>query len=267
LTGLDHCGVLLAAHGERGGGADNAGVERLAAALSRRNVAAEVGFGFIKGTPTISQAVRAFTAPRLIVYPMFFSDGYFTGVRLPQLLMDAGRASLTISMLPPLGLDPGLAALVAAKVAQATRAQGLTDSQAAVVLLAHGATGNAASRRATERLADRLRARTQFSAVACAFLQEAPMLDAVIERLPDRAVVVGLFAGEGLHGAEDVRRLIAGLGRPDVAFAGNVGTWQETADLVAAAISGADRASTRNACHPRIRTRAPCSALKAQTAS
>ena len=264
MTGLDHCGVLLAAHGERGGGADNASVERLAAALSVRNVAAEVGFGFIKGTPTISQAVRAFTAPRLIVYPMFFSDGYFTGVRLPQLLAEAGRASLTIRMLPPLGLDPGLAALVAAKVTQATRANGLTDGQAAVVLLAHGATNNAASRRATERLAEQLRARTQFSAVACAFLEEAPTLDAAIERLPDPAVVVGLFAGEGLHGAEDVRRLIAGLGRPDVAFAGNVGTWQETADLVAATISGADCAS---ACHPRILTRTPCGGLNAQTAS
>jgi sirohydrochlorin ferrochelatase len=146
-------------------------------------------------------------------------------------------------MLPPLGLDPGLAALVAAKAAQATRENGLTDRRAAVVLLAHGATSNAASRRATERLAEQLRARTQFSAVACAFLEEAPTLDAAIERLPGPAVVVGLFAGEGLHGAEDVRRLIAGLGRPDVVFAGNVGTWQETADLVAAAIRGADRAA------------------------
>ena len=243
MTGLDHCGVLLAAHGERGGGADNASVERLAAALSGRNVAAEVGCGFIKGTPTISQAVRAFTASRLIVYPMFFSDGYFTGVRLPQLLADAGRADANLTILPPLGLDPGLAALVAAKVTQATREHGLTDSQAAVVLLAHGATSNAASRRATERLAQRLRARAQFFAVACAFLEEAPTLDAVIERLPGPAVVVGLFAGEGLHGAEDVRRLIAGLGRPDVAFAGNVGTWEQTADLVAAAIRGADGAA------------------------
>jgi sirohydrochlorin ferrochelatase len=236
LTGLDHCGVLLAAHGERGGRADNASVARLAAALSGRNVAAEVGFGFIKGTPNISQAVRAFTASRLIVYPMFFSDGYFTGVRLPQLLEDAAHDGRTISMLPPLGLDPGLAALVAAKAVQATRENGLTDRRAAVVLLAHGATKDAASRRATERLAERLRARAQFSAVACAFLEEAPTLDAAIERLRDPAVVVGLFAGEGLHGAEDVRRLIGG--RSDVAFAGNVGTWQETADLVAAAIGG-----------------------------
>jgi sirohydrochlorin ferrochelatase len=252
LTAFAHCGVLLAAHGERGGVADNASVERLAAALSARNVAAEVGFGFIKGTPTISQAVRAFTVPRLIVYPMFFSDGYFAGVRLPQLLADALQADAgpVTNILPPLGLDPGLPALVAARLAQAIRENGLTDSQTAVVLLAHGATKDAASRRATERLARRMRACAQFAVVACAFLEEAPTIEAVIGGLPDPVVVVGLFAGEGLHGGEDVHRLIARLGRRDVTFIGNVGTWQQTADLVAAAINGAG-------CAAPVRSRRP----------
>jgi hypothetical protein len=50
-------------------------------------------------------------------------------------------------------------------------------------------------------------------------------------------IVVGLFAAEGLHGAEDAATLVAQLGRNDVTFVGNVGTWPEIADLIAAAVA------------------------------
>jgi sirohydrochlorin ferrochelatase len=237
LTGLDHWGVLLAAHGERGGGADNSGVERLAAELSRREAAAEIGFGFIKGTPSIPDALRSLKAARLLVYPLFLADGYFTRIRLPQLIAQAGIHTDRIRTLPPLGLDPALASLVAAKASSTARAGGYADQQVTVILLAHGSTKDAASRLATEALARQLGAAKPFAAISCAFLDEPPALADVVTRTPGPAVVVGLFAGEGLHGREDVPRLIEALRRPDIAFAGNVGAWPEIADVVAATIS------------------------------
>lgn len=236
MTGLDHWGVLLAAHGERGGGADNSGVERLAAELSRRE-AAEIGFGFIKGTPSIPDAVRSFKATRILVYPLFLADGYFTRIRLPQLIAQAGIDSDRIRTLPPLGLDPALASLVAAKASSTAHAGGYADQQVTVILLAHGSTKDAASRLAAEALAHRLGALKRFTAISCAFLEEPPALADVVARSPGPAVVVGLFAGEGLHGREDVPRLINALRRPDVSFAGNVGAWPGIADVVAATIS------------------------------
>ena len=250
MSDIDRYGVLLAAHGERGGGADNASVERLAAELGRRGLAADIAFGFVKGAPTIAQAVKALTTPRIIVYPLFFSDGYFTKIRLPQLLAEAGLpdAKRSVTILPPLGLDPGLAALVAANAARTMRNNGYAERQTGVVLLAHGSTKDTASRRATDGLAERLRALQRFSAVRSAFLEEEPALESAIERMPGPTVVIGLFAGQGLHGAEDVPRLIAGLRRPDVAFAGNVGTW-DIADAVAEAVRRVDCA--RSSCASR----------------
>jgi sirohydrochlorin ferrochelatase len=105
--------------------------------------------------------------PRIIVYPLFFSDGYFTKVRLPQLLAEAGLpdAGSAVRILPPLGLDPGLAALLAANAARSAK-HWMRRARNGVVLLAHGSTKDSASRRATDGLAEALRALNRFSAVS-----------------------------------------------------------------------------------------------------
>lgn len=246
MTEVDRCGVLIVAHGERGGGADNVSVERLATELLRRGVASEINFGFIKGTPGIPEAVKTLTAPRTIVYPLFLSDGYFLTTRLPQLLADARLAgsNRSVRVLSPFGSDPALSALIATKGSFTSQMAGYADCEINLILLAHGSSKSTASRRATERLANQLRERKQFSAVTPAFLEEAPTLVEVTAGLFGPTVVIGLFAGEGLHGAEDVPRLMAATGRSDIEFGGNVGTWPEIADIVALAITTAMRELT-----------------------
>lgn len=220
-------------------------MERLAIALRSRGLADEIAYGFLKGTPDISQAMKALAAPSIVVYPLFFSDGYFTGTKLPQLLADAGcgTARRSIRVLPPLGLDAGLADIVAARAQYTAYENGYDDREVAIVLLAHGSTKSAASRKAAENLAGRLRARGQFASVSAAFLDEAPALGDAIAGLAGPVVVVGLFAGEGLHGAGDLPQLIAATGRADVASAGSAGAWPEIAAMVAAAIERATRPS------------------------
>jgi sirohydrochlorin ferrochelatase len=105
-----------------------------------------------------------------------------------------------------------------------------------LVLLAHGSSSNPASRRAAERIAKSVARRNAFARVRPAFLEEAPFLGDAIAGWRGPALVIGLFAGEGLHGGDDVPQRVAELDRPDVAFVGNVGAFEILPDVIAAAI-------------------------------
>ena len=112
-------------------------------------------------------------------------------------------------------------------------------AQTTLILLAHGSSKNSASRSATERLADRVRLGRPFHGVRVAFLEEPPSLNDAALESPGPIIVAGLFAGNGLHGADDVAHLMAALRRDDVVFAGNIAAFPELADVVAATVERA----------------------------
>ncbi len=230
-------GLLIAAHGEANEDAGNRNVARLAAALARREIAAEVRAGFLKGQPAIGEAVGAFAARQIVVFPLFLSDGYFNRVRLPQALDAGRRKEQTIRLLPPLGLEPALADLVGRKAAAAAASRGFDLDRTTLVLLGHGAQNDCASRSAAEWLAGAVGRQGRFPAVRTAFLEEPPALEESVSGVAGPIVVVGLFLGDGLHGAGDAPRLVAALGRDDAILAGNVGGYPEIADIVAAAVA------------------------------
>jgi sirohydrochlorin ferrochelatase len=212
-------------------------VAALADAVARSAVAAETRCGFISGTPAIAAALAGFAARDVLVYPLFMSEGYFTRVRLPQLLAAAAPVSgRRVTLLPALGCDPRLAALIADKAGVAVRARGFAERDVAVVLLAHGSRSDAASRHAAQHAARRIDALRRFAGVACAFLEEPPALADCIAALSGPAVVIGLFVGDGLHGGQDVPALIGALGSRAM-FGGNVGSWPEIAGIVTAAVA------------------------------
>ncbi len=231
--------LLLAAHGERMPGAQNQSVFRIARALAERDLVSEISVGFIKGVPTIRDALHALTAPRLIVYPLFASSGYFTRDRLVQLLDEANRQRREIQVLPPLGLDPGFPDMVVGFVSQAARKHGMAPRDCAVICLAHGSRRNSASAEATARIAREVENRGAFREIRTAFLEERPFLDEVASTVAGPAIVVGLFSGEGMHGAKDAPRLTAELGRDNIFFAGVIGGASGIEDLVARSVGEA----------------------------
>ena len=239
LRGASGTAILLAAHGERREGATNDGVFQLVQALARRGLASEVAAGFINGVPTIGDALANLAARRIIVYPLFVSSGYFTRDRLVQLLDEANGESREIRVLPPAGLDPGLPHLVTAFASKAARDRGVSPRSCSVILLAHGSRRNSASREATEQIARTVERRAAFHQVRVAFLEESPFLDQAAASISGPAVVVGLFSGEGMHGARDAPRLTAELGRDDIAFAGVIGGAPGIEDLVARSVGEA----------------------------
>jgi sirohydrochlorin cobaltochelatase len=232
-------GLLLAAHGERRADADNAGVAWLARRLTAEGVAAEVAVGFIKGTPSVGDAIRALTPRDVIVYPLFLADGYFTRIALPRLIDNTKHddSMRMITVLPPLGLEPALADVIADESVAAAHARGICQEEVTIVLLAHGSTKDRASRVAAEQLAERLRKRRRFRDMRVALLEEPPSLAEAVVDVRGPVVVVGLFAGEGMHGANDATRLVAQLMREDVTLIGPVGTFPGIAALIAAALT------------------------------
>jgi sirohydrochlorin ferrochelatase len=232
-------GLLLTAHGERRTDADNAGVARLGGSLAAKGVAAEIGFGFIKGSPTVDDAIGAMLSRDVVIYPLFLSDGYFTRVALPRLVEQAKRrdATRTISILPPLGLEPALADVIADEAVAAAQSRANLPAETSIVLLAHGSKKDEASRMATERLVDRIRQRQCFCDTRIALLEEAPSLADAIEGMGGSIIVVGLFAGEGMHGADDAKRLVAELRRDDVMLMGPVGTFAGIETVIVSSVT------------------------------
>lgn len=233
--------LLIAAHGERGEGATNDGVKAIAQSVSAHRLVAEVGVGFINGTPDIGEAFAGLTAPRIIVYPLFASSGYFTRDRLVQLLDEANSESRNVEVLPPLGLDPGLPDLVLDRASQVARENGFAPEATSVILLAHGSRRNSASREATEQVARAIEGRAAFRSVGIALLEERPFLAEAMAPVLGPAVVVGMFSGEGMHGASDAPRLIAELNRKDVVYAGVIGNVSGIENLIARAVAEALR--------------------------
>ena len=231
--------LLIAAHGERSPDATNQGVKHIARALSAHGLVSEVGVGFIKGAPTIGEAFAALAAPRVIVYPLFASSGYFTRDRLVQLLDEANGEGRNVEVLPPLGLDPGLPDLVLDRATETARENGLAPETSTVILLAHGSRRNSASREATEQVARAIEHRATFRSVGIALLEERPFLAEVAALVQGPAIVVGMFSAEGMHGASDAPRLIGELNRNDVIYAGVIGNVAGIEDLVARSVAEA----------------------------
>lgn len=74
-----------------------------------------------------------------------------------------------------------------------------------------------------------------------AFLEEPPFLEETAAAIVGPTVVLGLFSGESLHGAKDAPRLVAGLGRGEIVFAGIMGSGPGIEDLIARAVAAALR--------------------------
>lgn len=228
--------LLIAAHGERRPGAGNESVMRIAWAIGARGIISEVAVGFINGVPTIADALGGLAARKVIVYPLFASNGYFTRDRLVQLIEEASGATREIEILPPLGLDPGLPELVIDHIDRAASDRGLVTRSLTAVLLAHGSRRDPASREATERIAREITGREACRDVVVAFLEEQPNLEQALRSIMGPAMVVGMFSGDGVHGARDAPQLVAKLARSDVIYSGVIGNAPGIEDVVGSSV-------------------------------
>ena len=201
--------ILLAAHGERGGAANNARlagiVDQVAAAIPQ----ADVGSILVNVEGVVARAIEACSARPVLVLPLLFSDGFFFEQRLKPFVVGQGR-----KLAPPLALWRSFAPFLADNLALRTISHAVDPR---VVLVAHGSKRPGRSAACAQLVAQALQAR--YGRIEAGFLEEAPFAADVIARTEPQWAAIGLFFGEGMHGGEDFDVLVStAKHRPTAAF-------------------------------------------------
>lgn len=229
-------GVLLVGHGSPVHPGPARTLAGHAQSLAGLGIYGAVRYAALVGGPDPARELAALTgAAHVAVLPMFMSDGYLARQVLPERL-GAGAKDLRVRITAPLGLMPGLASLVA-DVSEETRcARGWRRGDWDLILAAHGAAGDPASRRAAQALARGLSGFSSAARIHTAFLEEPPFLNGVFGQLTQPAVVVGLFAADGGHATMDVPAAFEDARKP-IAYAGAIGCDSRIVGLIQATLS------------------------------
>ena len=168
---------------------------------------------------------------RLLVYPHFMADGWFTTDELPRRLGEAGAGMLDI--LPAFGLDPAVQQLCLLRAGEAARAEKYPPGEAALLLAAHGSPSDprpAAANAAVKFLNQSGR----FREVRAGFVDEAPYLgDAA--RIDGPAICLPFFAGRAGHVEIDLSAALAEANFPGPMLA-PIGADAAVPGIIAAAL-------------------------------
>ena len=199
--------ILLAAHGERGGAANNARLARLVEDVSAGVPEADVGSVLVNVDGVVERAVAACEARRLIVLPLLFSDGYFFGKRLKPFVTGPAQ-----TLAAPLALWPSFAPFLSDNLALRTISHAADPR---VALIAHGSKTPGRSAACARIVAQQMQA--QYGRIEVGFLEEPPLAVEVAAQMEAPWAAVGLFLGEGMHGGEDFDVLVATAAQPPVA--------------------------------------------------
>jgi sirohydrochlorin ferrochelatase len=165
------------------------------------------------------------------VYPMFMADGFFVSRMLPKRLGDA-----KLPILPPLGFDASLPDLAAERVKQALTNNSWNEAQSHLLLAAHGSAKGPKAAESAFAFQTALSKRFDTLKISVGFVEEAPFIKDAANDLPAHSLCLPFFALEGDHCRQDIPEALE-----EAEFSGQalppIGTWHETASLVANALS------------------------------
>lgn len=169
--------------------------------------------------------------PGSLVFPMFMADGFFVSKMLPKRL---GTADLRV--LAPLGFDTSLPDLAAARARQVLDENRWHETNSHLLLAAHGSAKGPKAAESAYAFQSALSKRFDTLKISVGFVEETPFLEDAARNLPAQSICLPFFALEGDHCRRDIPEALAktrfcGVSLPPL------GTWSETANLVATAIS------------------------------
>jgi sirohydrochlorin ferrochelatase len=235
--------AVLASHGDRAGTELNSALIYVADLVKSLTGLRLVTGGVLKGEPNLEEALslaRHSGARKILVHPLFMSDGYFTEKVLPDRIRKSGFED-SCQCMTPLGLDPGLPALIVTDAMAALARAQFVPSETRLLLVGHGSKLGPASANATRAAAESVARHGNFNRVETAFLEEAPFLEDALQAEAGPTIVAGFFFGEGMHAGEDVPVAIRETGSSAV-YSGPVGRSSGVPQLIAAAIHAEIRA-------------------------
>ena len=146
------------------------------------------------------------------VVPNFISEGYFTQTVVPRELELNGRTTKRANGQvwkygDPVGNHPMVTDLLLRRAYEI--APGIPESEATLLIAAHGTDLNENSAVAAKREAERIRALRKYAAVLNVYMEEPPLISDWRKLTKTRnVVVVPFFISDGLHSYEDIPVLL-----------------------------------------------------------
>lgn len=233
--------VVILGHGTTLNADSAAPVYQHAAELRRRGLFTEVREAFWKQEPLVGQVMAELPVDRVVIVPLFVSEGYFSDQVIPRALgfwdepsqsvcrvrRDGARTSVYT---PPVGTHSRITEVLLDRARSTMEKFPFPrlppSKEVTLVIAGHGTQKDANSRQAIERQVEAIRALGTYATVEAVYLEEEPRIDSVYRLAATRhVVVVPFFISDGLHVREDIPVL---LGEPKRLVAGRLQTGQPT---------------------------------------
>ena len=202
--------LIVVGHGT-GSPAGDAALHHFVAELAARGIFADVKAALLRGEPSLAHAARAAHGAKggaIRLLPFLMSGGVTFRERLAGAMAEipwTGRPLLY----PPLGFNPDLAGLLAKRGETAAREASWPVAESHLLLIGHGSLRDPVSAQTARLHQRRIAAQKKFGSVEVAFLDQPPRLHDVLASHAGPLLGVGLFAGEGQHGARDMAQAFA----------------------------------------------------------
>ena len=191
-----------------------------AAELRRRKLFAEVREAYWKQDPQVRDVLGELGHSRVVICPLFMSEGYFAEELIPRALglRAPGEASFRrrrvsggqeVFYARPVGTHPAMTAVVLDRARRIVAAfpfpRAPLPRDLTLILAGHGTRESAESRVAVERQVELIRAQGIYAGVEAVFLEEAPGIEDCYRLARTRhLVVVPFFISDGMHVLEDI---------------------------------------------------------------
>jgi sirohydrochlorin cobaltochelatase len=207
MNGWKDAALLLVGHGSSRLPTSRQATDRLAEAIRRRHLFAEVEACFWKEAPFLSlDLVKAET---VYVVPNFAGEGSFTRSLIPQklgitdTLSSSGGRRLIYT--EPVGCHPHLPDLLSLRAESLCRQQGIAPADTGLLIVGHGSRQPGGVSATPEAVAATLRRRKIFACVATAYLEQSPLVAEWPRLIDSRYVIVAPWlVSEGMHASEDL---------------------------------------------------------------
>ncbi len=207
-----------------------------------------VGAAVLHGAPSLEHALEAAArrqVQRLLVYPVFMSDGYMVKQLLPRRLARAATAA-GMALMQPLGVDRRLWSLLLTESVRTAETARLPPARTRLLVVGHGSSSAREPAESVLRMVESLRRRGIFASVEPAFIEEPPFLRDELRNRARPTVIAGFFSGEGIHACRDVHAAVEEAGA-QAAYAGPIGAHPHVSALIMTAV-----ARTLHGRQPRI---------------
>lgn len=196
----------------------------------------DVCAGLVNGEPGIESQVHSIDGGRLVVVPLFMSDGYFVGTVVPDHVESACPEDVTVEYAEPVGTHPRITDVI---MRSALSALDGNSEEVGIALFGHGSEHSTHNSDAIREHARRIRNLGPFPEVRSYFVEEEP----TGEELPTdfsapEVIGIPVFVADGSHVREDIPDQVGFSGRggtvagTDITYAPPVGTDPLVAGIV-----------------------------------